>query len=266
MIQDFTEEFDNQYKPLKPSADDIAVCFDGPNILASLTDGKIKYPYVSEIERIGHFLFSIDGKNYFLGTASAFGEYEYMHYTVLRTAVPRTLAFAGATAFQLNNWYNDNKFCGHCGKHMHHSETQRAMLCSCGNIVYPKISPAVIVAIISNNKLCLTKYNRPDARWSLVAGFAEIGETIEQTVHREIMEETSLKVKNLQYYKSQPWGFTSTMLYGFFCEVDGDESITIDNYELKDGRWFSPDEIDFDNDGLSLTREMIDKFKRNDFS
>lgn len=264
MIQDFKEKFDNQYKPFTPSDDDSVICFCGKDILISLNNGKLKYPSAAEIESVGQYLFTIDDKRYFLGISSAFGEYEYMHYTVLRTAMPGFLAFAGVAAFQLNNWYNDNKFCGRCARHMYHSKTERSMLCSCGNTVYPKISPAVIVGIMSNNRICLTKYNRPNARWSLVAGFNEIGETIEQTVHREVMEETGLKVKNLRYYKSQPWGFTSTLLYGFFCEADGDDTIRIDNDELKAGKWFSAEEIDFDDDGLSLTREMIDKFKRND--
>lgn len=264
MIQDFIQKFDNQYKLCEPEDDDIVICFEGSYILISVADGGIKYPAVSEIKRVGHYLFTIDDKNYFSGVSDAFGEYEYMHYTFLRTAMPRFLAFAGITAFQLNNWYNDNKFCGRCGKPMHHGNTERVMLCPCGNTVYPKISPAVIVAITNGDKLLLTKYNRPNARWSLVAGFNEIGEAIEETVHREVMEETGLRVKNLRYYKSQPWGFTSTLLYGFFCEVDGDDTVRIDNDELKAGKWFAADEIDFDNDGLSLTREMIDKFKRND--
>lgn len=66
----------------------------------------------------------------------------------------------------------------------------------------------------------------------------------------------------MRYYKSQPWGFTSTLLYGFYCEVDGDDTVNVDNFELKEGKWFLPDEITFDDDDLSLTREMIDSFKR----
>ena len=79
----------------------------------------------------------------------------------------------------------------------------------------------------------LSKYEGRDLKqYALIAGFAEIGETIEETVHREVMEEVGLKVKNLRYYKSQPWSFSGTLLFGFFCDVDGDDTLTVDHKEL----------------------------------
>ena len=95
----------------------------------------------------------------------------------------------------------------------------------------------------------------------MVAGFTEIGETLEETVQREVMEEVGLKVKNIRYYKSQPWSFSSTLLCGFFCEVDGDTDITLDTEELAVGEWFDRDNIPVEDDGVSLTREMIGVFK-----
>lgn len=98
---------------------------------------------------------------------------------------------------------------------------------------YPKISPAVIVGVTHGNKLLMSKYaNRDFNKYALIAGFTEIGETIEETVRREVMEEVGLKVKNIRYYKSQPWSFTDTLLFGFFAELDGDETITLDREEL----------------------------------
>ena len=88
------------------------------------------------------------------------------------------------------------------------------------NTVYPKICPAVIVAIHDGDRLVLTRYkDRPFKHYALVAGFNEIGESIEETVHREVFEETGLRVKNLRFYKSQPWTFTDTLLFGFFAEA-----------------------------------------------
>lgn len=261
MIQDIKEKFNNQYFRIKPENNDVALCFKNNCILLSMDDGEIKFPFVFQVDSVGEYLFEIEGKRYFLGNTDSIDGFKYYPMTVMRNALPRFEAFAGVTAYQLNNWYKDNKYCGKCGKKMSHSVRERALVCSCGNTVYPKISPAVIVGIISNGKICLTKYNRPNSRWALVAGFNEIGETIEETVHREVMEEVGLKVKDLKYYKSQPWGLTSTLLFGFYCTVDGDEKIKLDNVELKEGKWFTPDEIDFENDGFSLTREMIDNFK-----
>ena len=97
--------------------------------------------------------------------------------------------------------------------------------------------------------------------YALIAGFTEIGETLEETVQREVMEEVGLKVKNIRYYKSQPWSFSSTLLCGFFCEVDGDTDITLDTEELAVGEWFDRDNIPVEDDGVSLTREMIGVFK-----
>lgn len=262
MIQDFNSKFDNSYKPYRPLDNDSVICFKDKDILIKNENGIISFPCVKEIKGEFIYLFKVGSKKYFLSSSEPFGDYEYYDYKILRGAMPKDKAFAGITAFHLYNWYSDNIYCGRCSQPLHHSDTQRALVCdSCANIVYPKICPAVIVAITDGNRLCMTKYNRPNAHWALVAGFNEIGETIEETVHREVMEETGLKVKDLKYYKSQPWGFTSTMLYGFFCTVDGDNIITLDNNELQAGKWFTADEIDFDDDGLSLTREMINYFK-----
>ena len=86
-------------------------------------------------------------------------------------------------------------------------------------MIFPKIAPAVIVALTHGNKILLTKYaaTRDYKKYALIAGFVEIGETVEETVEREVMEEVGLKVKNLRYYKSQPWGYDSNVLMGYFC-------------------------------------------------
>src|SRR5699024_9185043 len=97
----------------------------------------------------------------------------------------------------------------------------------------------------------------------LIAGFAESGETIEDTVGREVMEEVGLKVKNIRFYKSQPWSFTDTLLMGVFADLDGDETITLDHNELSAAGWFTRDEIPVEENNLSLTNEMIMYFKKN---
>lgn len=130
-------------------------------------------------------------------------------------------------------------------------------------MIFPKIAPAVIVGVINGNKILLTKYNgRVYKKYALIAGFTEIGETAEETVAREVMEEVGLKVKNIRYYKSQPWGTDCNLLLGFFCDLDGDDTITMDEKELSTAEWFERDEMPVDDDGFSLTREMMSIFKR----
>ena len=130
-------------------------------------------------------------------------------------------------------------------------------------MIYPKIAPAIIAAVTHDDKLLLTKYatNREYRKYALIAGFVEIGETIEETVKREVEEEVGLKIKNLTYYKSQPWGDDSNVLMGYFAELDGDENITMDTEELSKAQWFRRGELPAHNDGISLTREMIGVFE-----
>ena len=132
-------------------------------------------------------------------------------------------------------------------------------------MIFPRINPSVIVAVTHGDYLLLTQYaNRPGAtRTALIAGFTEFGETAEQTVRREVMEEVGLKVKNLRYYKSQPWGISGGgLLLGYWCELDGDETIHLDNFELADGAWVSREELrrDYRDNGVALTSEMIARF------
>ena len=214
------------------------------------------------------YLFSISGEHFFLlkeGMEAAPEGYGWEAPSIFRKARPGYLAFAGVTGEQLDDWYRSNRFCGRCGKPMAPDYRERMMRCRhCGNMVYPKICPGVIVAVTDKDRLLLTKYAPQEGRTSkfaLVAGFTEIGETLEETVQREVMEEVGLKVRNIRYYKSQPWSFTSTLLCGFFCEVDGDTRITLDTSELSVGEWFERGEIPLEDDGISLTREMIGVFK-----
>ena len=133
---------------------------------------------------------------------------------------------------------------------------------SCGNHEYPVLCPAVIVGITNGDKIILSKYEgRSFKRYALIAGFAEIGETIEETVHREVMEEVGLKVKNLRYYKSQPWSFSSSLLFGFFCDVDGDDTLTVDHEELSMAQWVERDKIPDQGNNISLTKEMMMLFR-----
>ena len=262
MIHEIEKEFKNQYVPVPPKATDRALCLRGNALLLAAEGDEIRFPAVSEIGETGQYLFSVGDTAYFAGEAEPFGDYRYAGDTgLLRRACPREEAFAGLTGLHLLRWYRDNRFCGRCGAKTRPSETERALTCACGNLIYPKICPAVIVGVISRSRICLTKYNRQNAYWALVAGYNEIGETLEQTVVREVAEETGLRVGNVRYYKSQPWGLTGSLLVGYYCDVVGDDAIAVDGTELKEGRWFAPEEIDFTDDGFSLTREMVEAFR-----
>jgi NAD+ diphosphatase len=185
---------------------------------------------------------------------------------IFRRADPQYQAFAGITGYQLYRWYKDNKYCGRCGCSMHKDEKERMMRCrKCGSMVYPKISPAVIIGVLDGNRILMSKYaGRVYKNYALIAGFVEIGEMLEETVKREVMEEVGLKVKNIRYYRSQPWSFSDTILMGFYCDLDGEDVITLEEDELALAEWFDRDDIPVVPSRDSLTNEMIIKFKNGE--
>ena len=278
MIQDITAVYHNEYKEQSPSVGDYIMFVNGRNVLVKKDSEEIEflcYERLEMTEMSFQYLFAIDTeagrKKFFLGEAaklpeSVLNEYSYEQQNIFRVKQPKELAFAGVTACQLANWYQATRFCGTCGSSLVHDKKERMMRCpNCNAMYYPKISPAVIVAVTNGDKLLMTKYaGRSYKKYALVAGFAEIGETIEETVKREVMEEAGLKVKNIRYYKSQPWSFTDTLLLGFWCEVDGDDHITMDEEELSVAEWLDREEIPTEYDGISLTNEMIMRFKNGE--
>ena len=129
-------------------------------------------------------------------------------------------------------------------------------------MVFPKIAPAVIVGVTHGDKILMTKYaGREYKRYALIAGFTEIGETAEETVKREVMEEVGLAVKNIRYYKSQPWAFSDTEMIGFFAELDGDDKIRLQEDELSEAGWYTREEIPDDARLISVGTEMKMYFK-----
>lgn len=272
MIQDiFPNEIKIEYSENLPSEDSVILCFDKQNVLIKNCNGSFSFPVYKDFAGVKAkytYLFKIDNKDFFLINTEdeiSIEEFRFENVLIFRTALPRPNDFAGFTAYHLYCWYNDNKFCGQCGSVLKHSHNERMLLCEkCGNNIYPKISPVVIVGITDGDKLLMTKYaGRAYKKYSLVAGFIEIGETIEDAARREVMEEVGLRIKNITYYKNQPWGFSGGLLIGFFAELDGDSKITLDTNELSEGIWMNRDEIDIEKDSISLTNEMIYKFKHN---
>lgn len=254
-----------------PKAEDTVMFFRGGEILAHVEDGLISYPVCAEVDSDNVeyiYLFEIDGTEFYAGLSQKAIEldgYDYMRVNLAMRCAPRHLAFSASCAYHLYCWYRDNRFCGRCGEKFKYSEKERCLTCSCGNVQYPKICPGIIVAVTSGDRILLTKYaNRGAVTYALIAGFCEFGEDLETTVKREVMEEVGVKIKNLKYYKSQPWGLSSTLLMGFTAELDGDDSITLDREELAEGVWFKREDIPLTNDGISLTRELIEKFKNGE--
>lgn len=287
MIQDiYPHKLNNSYKPEEqPTKDSLIVYFSNEGqILVKAspeTDGSSRkaYPRLSEFIREPSkltYIFSMDDDKFFLASDENLEIPEGYHFMKIRAFrregdVSKKGVFEAFTAKHLADWYACNKFCGKCGSLTNHSEIERAVVCpQCGNTVYPKICPAVIVGVIKRgatkdeDQMLLTKYNRGIDYYALVAGFTEIGETFEETVEREVMEETGIHVKNIQYYKSQPWGVAYDLLAGFICEADGDTTIVRDESELAVAEWLTRDKVILQPDQFSLTNEIMTKFKNGE--
>ena len=274
MIQDLgSSSFHNEYMHILPQKEDFILAFQNREILSFVKQGQLFLPVLADFPETADicsenciYLFSINEQKYFLlpDAPEAFSDFTYQDISVFRSMQPKEVCFGLVTGFHLSNWYKSRRFCGVCGKKLVHDTKERMMYCpDCKTTEYPKISPAVIVAVTNGNKLLLSKYaNGNNKRYALIAGFTEIGETLEETVQREVMEEVGLKVTNIRYYKSQPWGLSGSLLAGFVCDLDGEDTITLDKNELSVAQWFKREEIPYEDYDVSLTREMMIQFKK----
>ena len=270
MIQDiFPSKLDNAFLPAEIEDDDFLLIFDSDGrILVHVDSGALSFIKGSEVKdsRLV-YLFSVDDRRYFLAldtTGINKAGYAYYDLREIRNIAVQKDVFIVFTAYHLWRWYTDNKFCGRCAEQLVFHEKERALRCpKCGNVIYPRINPAVIVGVIKDDSMLITKYRQGYAHSALIAGFTEIGETLEETVQREVMEETGIRVKNVRYYKSQPWGMAQDILVGFFCEADGDDEIKMDEGELKYAAWVKKEDIKLQPDNFSLTNEMMKVFKEN---
>ncbi len=158
-------------------------------------------------------------------------------------------------------WAQNNRFCGRCGNAMALKPDERCFLCpSCGFLSFPRISPAVIVSIEKDGKLLLARGTRYKSKmYSALAGFVEPGESLEDCVRREIKEEVGIDVKNIQYFKSQPWPFPDSLMIAFTAEYAGGE-LAIDPNEILDAGWYGPEDFPPLPGKLSIARALIDHF------
>ena len=270
MLQDLTHgRLENEYRPVPPTPADAILCFRGGDVLLRRDETNIlTLPTWEEIEKWGwgekepRYAFRLHGTGYYLLTAPA-GDapapYAWENARRLRQNVSKEICYAVLTGWHLQNWYQNNRLCGSCGAKTVHGDSERMLRCpDCGNLIFPRINPVVIAAVTDGDRLLLSRYaGRGYTHFALLAGYTEIGETVEQTVHREVFEEVGLRVKNLRYYKSQPWGVDGNILMGFFCDLDGDDTISIDETGLSHAAWYPRHDLPIEDDGFSLTREMI---------
>jgi NAD+ diphosphatase len=182
------------------------------------------------------------------------------------TLLSTELFHLAGRALQILEWDKTHQFCGRCGVKLYHSDVERAIVCpECKYHFYPRISPSIIVLIKRGKEILLARSPHfAEKIYSTLAGFIEPGESAEEAVHREVLEEVGLRIKNLKYRGSQPWPFPNSLMLGYTAEHAAGE-ITIDGVEIEDAGWFSIDKLPQLPNKISIAHELINLFINQEF-
>jgi NAD+ diphosphatase len=247
------------------------VC-QGSSLLVNLEDGALCVPLAEDLASLGVSAES----SHVLGTAGAYA----CRAASVRTGAPAPDGFGfhtlrslfdgmsyaffavAARALEIVEWDWSHRYCGRCGTATTLRQGERARECpACGSLSYPRISPAVIVAVVRDGRILLARAARfPPGLRSVLAGYVEPGETLEECVHREVREETGVEIANLRYFGSQPWPFPHSLMIAFTAEHARGE-ISVDGVEIKDAGWYGPEDLPVQIPGtMTVARRLIDWF------
>lgn len=257
-------KFHNEFYHREIKSGDYYAVIKDNHLLVSVKEDKASLPSVDDLGiRKSRFLFCIDDIGIYELLEDVDG-LEMWNYRDKKEMVLPWMKFAAVEALRLAGWYKQNVYCGCCGNKMLESEKERALLCPhCHNTVYPRINPVAIVGVVDGDRLLLTRYadHSRANHYALVAGFCEFGETVEQTIQREVKEEVGLNVKNIRYVASQSWPMSQSLIFGFYAELDGDDKVSFTDNELDKAIWQTPDEIEY-IEAASITSYLINNFKK----
>ncbi len=243
--------------------------FAAKGLLVRVEDGGARPPWDAEVAALGlaaaqpSWIGAVDGHDCAaLALPPAFAAPEGFELRGVRSlfgAWPDARVLAAGVAAQVLEFESTHAFCGRCGARTVPEPKERARRCpACGLVSYPRISPAVIVLVRRGREALLARSSRfPLPFYSTLAGFVEVGESLEDTVAREIREEVGVEVTDLRYFGSQPWPFPHSLMLAFVARYAGGD-IRVDGEEIADARWFRPEELPMVPPPLSIARQMID--------
>jgi len=242
-------------------------------MLVSITSNNIDIPYARSLEELNispirtQYLGTLEGHPCYCAEVDLqMNKPEGMVFKDLRplySLLDEDIFLLAGRAIQIVNLDKNHQFCSKCGSPTQKLENEMAKICpECGFTSYTRLSPAVITAIIKDSKILMAKHSYGLNRYSLIAGFVEAGETLEEAVERETMEEVGFMVKNIKYFGSQPWPFPHSFMIGFTAEYESGE-IHVDGNEIIDAKWFTADEIEPFSSKISIASELIDWYFEN---
>ncbi len=257
--------------PSSPAPDDLLFAFVEGRLLIREVDGEPSVPaaglapglFQSDASLIR--VATVDGHGVWAGAvdpaAELGAELTPVGLRSLFGRLPDHLMAAAGRSSQLVDWYLGHAFCGRCGTPTVVSPSETARVCpSCGALHFPRVTPAVIMVVERYEQLLLAHSARfPTSFYSALAGFVEPGETLEQAVAREVMEEVGIEIADLRYFGSQSWPFPSQLMVGFFASYKAGE-IRLQEDEITDARWFSPNDLPELPGPFSIARRLIEDF------
>lgn len=248
--------------------------FSSNKLLVRLSESSAGIPFAVKLENLGlksvreQYLGTLDGYHCYSAEADADVQApDGMDFKDLRSlfgVLEEDMFLLSGRAFQIVSWDQTHQYCGRCGAGTETKQDERAKVCpKCGFISYPRISPAVIAAVVRDGQLLLAHAKHFRENWySVIAGFVEPGETFEDCVKREVMEEVGIKVKNLKYFGSQPWPFPNSLMVAFTAEYESGE-IKVDGIEIGDAGWYKNGSFPDTPTTMTIAGRMIEWFKIN---
>ena len=245
--------------------------FKNKKLLITHTEYNISIPHVHDTTGLPvtltsfQYLGCLDGTHCFAGEIDTTSQIpENMSFQGLHSlygSLNDDLFAIAGRALHITDWDNTYRFCSKCGNHLKEKDNERVKICPLCNLsFYPKLSPAIIVAVIKDDTILLAHAKRfPKGLYSVIAGFVEPGENLEDCVVREIKEETNIEIKNIKYFSSQIWPFTNSLMIAFIAEY-AQGSIQIDGNEITDAAWFKASNLPEIPGKISIARELLDWF------
>jgi NAD+ diphosphatase len=249
-------------------------------LLVRAEGSAVALPTRAELERLplelagAHYLGRLDGEDCFVVDADAAqlpagwpaqlpaqlpAEWELRGLRVLYAELREELFAVAGRALQIATFAGTHRYCGRCAQPTVRDAVERCVRCpACELVSYPRVSPAIIVLVRRGNDALLARSSRfATGFYSTLAGFVEPGESLEQTLEREVFEEVGIRVNNIRYFGSQPWPFPHSLMIGYFADYAGGE-IVVDGKEILDAHWFSSDGLPPVPPKLSIARRLID--------
>lgn len=245
--------------------------FSGHRLLVETNDEPVSVPFTEDPGELsidvagalylgtfrGHPCYAANGRS----RNEAPAAHAFLELRSLFDVLDDALFEVALKAVHLVEWDRVYRFCSQCGGELRHRNDVRAKECiECGRLEFPRLSPAIIVLIEKGDTLLLARSPRFAGQFfSVLAGFVEPGESLEDAVHREVMEEVGIRIKDVEYFGSQPWPFPDSLMIGFTAQYDSGE-ILVDGEEIMEAGWYSIDRLPQIPGKLSIARKLIDSF------